>query len=151
MRVVIQRVDNASVTVNSQIVGEINKGFLVLLGVGSEDSEKDADYLVKKVCNMRIFSDENDKINLSLKDVNGELLIISQFTLFADCVKGNRPNFIQAGSPQLAEKLYLYFTEKCREQVKKVETGIFGEHMDVKLTNSGPFTIVLDSKVDGKC
>lgn len=144
MRAVIQRVSNASVTVEGKITGQIGKGYLVLLGVGQEDTKADADRIVKKMVNLRIFPDENDKINLSLKDVEGSLLVVSQFTLYADCRHGNRPGFTLAAKPELANELYEYFMEKCRESIPVVEHGIFGAHMDVALTNDGPFTIILE-------
>lgn len=140
----MQRVLNASVDVDGSTVGKINKGYVVFLGVGNEDTEEDVKRLVAKMINLRIFSDENDKINLSIKDVNGELLIISQFTLYADCRKGNRPNFINAGKPELAEKLYKYFISLCKESIPVVEEGIFGADMKVSLVNDGPFTITLE-------
>ena len=146
MRVVVQRVKHASVTINGTVNGKINNGFLVLLGVQSTDSEQDVDYLVKKITNLRIFSDENDKINLSLLDVGGELLVVSQFTLYADCRKGNRPSFFDALEPDRADALYEKFVALCREKVTKVETGSFGAHMRVDLENDGPFTVVLDSR-----
>lgn len=144
MKAVVQRVTHASVKVDGEIKGEIGNGFLVLLGVGQGDTEADADRLVNKIVKMRIFSDENDKINLSLADVDGEMLVISQFTLYADCRKGNRPNFIQAGKPDEAERLYEYFVAECRKQVPKVEKGVFGADMKVELLNDGPFTVVLE-------
>ncbi|MBR6580840.1 MAG: D-tyrosyl-tRNA(Tyr) deacylase [Ruminococcus sp.] len=144
MRIVLQRVNSASVTVEGNICGKIGKGYLVLLGVGQRDSEEDCRRLADKIINLRIFSDENDKINLSLGDVDGDLLVVSQFTLYADCRKGNRPNFIQAGKPDEAERLYNYFTEYCRSKGKHVETGIFGADMKVNLENDGPFTVVLE-------
>ncbi len=144
MKIVIQRVSHASVTVDGNVCGKIGKGFLVLLGVGKEDTEKDCERLAAKMINLRIFADENDKTNLSLKDVNGELLIISQFTLYADCRKGNRPNFLMAGAPDEAERLYNYFTELCKKEIPVVQTGIFGADMKVDLLNDGPFTIILD-------
>ena len=144
MRAVIQRVSNASVTVDGKITGQIGKGYLVLLGVGQDDTKADADRIVKKMVNLRIFPDENDKINLSLKDVEGSLLVVSQFTLYADCRHGNRPGFTLAAKPELANELYEYFMEKCRESIPVVEHGIFGAHMDVALTNDGPFTIILE-------
>lgn len=144
MRIVLQRVNSASVTVEGKICGEIGKGYLVFLGVGQGDSEDDCRRLADKIINLRIFSDENDKINLSLGDVDGDLLVVSQFTLYADCRKGNRPNFIQAGKPDEAERLYNYFTEYCRSKGKHVETGIFGADMKVNLENDGPFTVVLE-------
>lgn len=144
MKIVLQRVLSASVDVDGSTVGKINKGYVVFLGVGNEDTEEDVKRLVAKMINLRIFSDENDKINLSIKDVNGELLIISQFTLYADCRKGNRPNFINAGKPELAEKLYKYFISLCKESIPVVEEGIFGADMKVSLVNDGPFTITLE-------
>ena len=145
MRVVIQRVLNAKVEVDNNITGQIGKGYLVLLGVGQEDTKQDAERIVNKMINLRIFSDENDKINLSLGDVGGELLIVSQFTLYADCRKGNRPNFINAAKPDKANELYEYFTDLCRAKVPVVQNGIFGADMKVSLINDGPFTIMLDS------
>ncbi|MDY3844009.1 MAG: D-aminoacyl-tRNA deacylase [Ruminococcus sp.] len=144
MRVVVQRVINASVEVDGQICGSIKKGLLVFIGVGDGDSENDCKRLADKIINLRIFSDENDKINLSLKDVNGELLIVSQFTLYADCKKGNRPNFTQAAKPDIANALYEFFVDYCKNLMPVVETGIFGADMKVKLLNDGPFTIVLE-------
>ncbi len=146
MRVVVQRVKHASVTINGTVNGKINNGFLVLLGVQSTDSEQDVDYLVKKVTNLRIFSDENDKMNLSLKDVNGELLIVSQFTLYANCKEGNRPSFVEAAKPDIAVPLYEYFVSECKKTIPVVETGIFGADMKVDLLNDGPVTIIMDSK-----
>ena len=127
-----------------RICGSIKKGLLVFIGVGDGDSENDCKRLADKIINLRIFSDENDKINLSLKDVNGELLIVSQFTLYADCKKGNRPNFTQAAKPDIANALYEFFVDYCKNLVPVVETGIFGADMKVKLLNDGPFTIVLE-------
>ncbi|HIZ44135.1 MAG TPA: D-tyrosyl-tRNA(Tyr) deacylase [Firmicutes bacterium] len=144
MKAVIQRVSSASVTVDGEIVGQIQKGYLVLLGVTHDDTRAEADRIVKKMVNLRIFSDENGKINLSLKDVDGSLLIVSQFTLYADTRHGNRPGFTFAAKPELAEELYEYFIAKCREQIPVVEHGTFGAHMDVALTNDGPFTIILE-------
>ena len=146
MRVVVQRVKHASVTINGTVNGKINNGFLVLLGIQSTDSEQDVDYLVKKVTNLRIFSDENDKMNLSLKDVNGELLIVSQFTLYANCKEGNRPSFVEAAKPDIAVPLYEYFVSECKKIIPIVETGIFGADMKVDLLNDGPVTIIMDSK-----
>lgn len=145
MKAVVQRVTHASVKVDGEVKGSIGKGFLVLLGVGQDDTEADADRLVKKLVNLRIFSDENDKINLSLSDVCGELLVISQFTLYADCRKGNRPNFIQAGASDMAERLYEYFVSECRKHVSVVEKGVFGADMKVELLNDGPFTVILEN------
>ena len=127
-----------------EYTGKIDNGLLVFLGVSDQDTKADCERLAKKIANLRIFSDENDKINLSIKDVNGELLIISQFTLYADCRKGNRPNFINAGKPELAEKLYKYFISLCKESIPVVEEGIFGADMKVSLVNDGPFTITLE-------
>ena len=146
MRVVVQRVKHASVTINGTVNGKINNGFLVLLGIQSTDSKQDVDYLVKKVTNLRIFSDENDKMNLSLKDVNGELLIVSQFTLYANCKEGNRPSFVEAAKPDVAIPLYEYFVSECKKIIPVVETGIFGADMKVNLLNDGPVTIIMDSK-----
>ena len=145
MKIVIQRVREAQVEVDNKIVGSIGKGFLVLVGITHTDIEKEADYLANKLCKMRIFEDENGKMNLSLKDVGGELLIVSQFTLYADCAKGNRPSFIEAARPEQATPLYEYFCKKCEEQGIKVEKGVFGAHMEVSLLNDGPVTIVLES------
>ena len=146
MKFVIQRVNNASVTIDEKIVGKINKGFLALIGVSNDDTKEIADKMIKKLIGMRIFDDENGKTNLALADVDGELLLVSQFTLYASCKKGNRPSFINAGAPDMANEMYEYIIEKCREQVKVVETGEFGADMKVKLENDGPFTIVLDSE-----
>ena len=144
MRLVIQRVKNASVTVENSIVGKINQGFLVLLGVAPEDTREIADYLVQKLIKLRVFEDENEKMNLGLKDINGELLIVSQFTLYADCTKGNRPSFSNAAAPEKANELYEYFIKKCKEENIKVEHGIFGANMKVELLNDGPVTIILE-------
>ena len=144
MRLVIQRVKNAEVKVDDKIVGKIGQGFLVLLGVTHTDTKEEADYLVKKLCNLRVFKDENDKMNLGLKDIGGELLIVSQFTLYADCTGGNRPAFINAAKPELAEPLYEYFCEKCEANGINVERGIFGADMKVSLLNDGPVTIILE-------
>ena len=144
MKIVIQRVQNAEVKVENETVGKINKGFLVLLGVTHGDTKENADYLVKKLCKLRVFRDENDKMNLSLKDVNGELLIVSQFTLYADCTQGNRPSFINAAGPEEANELYEYFCEECQKNGIKVEKGIFGADMKVSLINDGPVTIIIE-------
>lgn len=144
MRLLIQRVSEAKVEVDKEVVGKIGNGFLVLLGVGQEDSTAEADFLVEKLCNLRVFRDENEKMNMSIKDIKGELLIISQFTLYADCKKGNRPSFIKAADPKIAEKLYEYFISKCKEKVTTVEKGIFGADMKVSLINDGPVTILLE-------
>ena len=129
---------------DEKTVGSIDKGFLVLLGVTHTDTKETADYLVKKLCKLRIFEDDNEKMNLGLKDVNGSLLIVSQFTLYADCSEGNRPSFINAAKPDIANELYEYFCEKCAEQDIKVEKGIFGADMKVSLLNDGPVTIILE-------
>ncbi len=144
MKIVVQRVKNAQVEVEGKTVGKIKQGFLVLLGVTHGDTKEQADYLVKKLCNLRVFKDENDKMNLGLKDINGELLIVSQFTLYADCSNGNRPSFINAGKPEQAEELYEYFCEKCSENNIHVEKGIFGADMKVSLLNDGPVTIIIE-------
>ncbi len=146
MKFVIQRVTEASVTVDEKIVGQIGKGFLVLIGVAEDDTKEIADKMVKKLCNMRIFDDGNGKTNLGLSDVDGQLLLISQFTLYADCKKGNRPSFVKAGGPDMANEMYEYIIQKCKEAVPVVEKGIFGADMKVQLSNDGPFTIVLDSE-----
>ena len=146
MRIVVQRVKYASVTIDGKVNGRINNGFLVLLGIKSTDSKQDVDYLVKKVINLRIFTDENDKMNLSLKDTNGKLLIISQFTLYGDCKDGNRPSFIEAAKPDVAIPLYEYFVSECKKQIPIVETGVFGADMKVELLNDGPVTIIIDSE-----
>ncbi len=146
MRFVIQRVKEANVKVDGKVIGEIGKGFMVLIGVCQDDTKETADKMIRKMINMRIFQDENDKTNLALSDVNGELLLVSQFTLYADCHKGNRPSFIKAGSPDLANELYEYIISECKKQVSKVEKGEFGADMKVSLINDGPFTIVLDSE-----
>ena len=145
MRFLIQRVTKASVAVDGEIVGKINKGFLVLVGVAEEDTEEIADKMVKKLLGLRIFEDAEGKTNLDLKAVGGELLMVSQFTLYADCRKGNRPSFIKAGNPEHANRLYEYVMAKCREEVSVVEHGSFGADMKVELLNDGPFTIMLDS------
>ena len=144
MKAVIQRVSHASVTVDGKICGQINQGFLVLLGVVLEYTENDCIRIADKLIKLRFFSDENGKINLSLKDISGELLIVSQFTLYADCRKGNRPNFIRAGKPDDAERLYNFFTEYCKKSIENVQTGIFGADMKVELLNDGPFTVILE-------
>ncbi|HJA44465.1 D-aminoacyl-tRNA deacylase [Lachnoclostridium sp. An118] len=145
MRFVIQRVTNADVKVEGQTIGEIGKGFMVLIGVSDSDTREIADKMVKKMLGLRIFEDENGKTNLSLDTVGGSLLLISQFTLYANCKKGNRPSFIEAGDPAMAEEMYEYIIGKCRETVPTVERGQFGADMKVSLTNDGPFTIILDS------
>lgn len=144
MKFVIQKVAHASVTVDRQVIGQIGRGFLVLIGVAEDDTKEIADKLIKKLLNLRIFEDSEGKTNLSLRDVQGSLLLISQFTLYADCKKGNRPSFTKAGNPTLANELYEYVIEKCRAEFP-VETGSFGADMKVELLNDGPFTIILDS------
>lgn len=146
MKLVIQRVSRASVSVRGNITGAIEKGYLVLVGVGPDDTKEDADRLVRKMTGLRIFSDENGKINRSIRDVGGSLLLVSQFTLYADCRHGNRPGFTNAAPPQLAKELYEYMIEACKKEIPVVEQGIFGEDMAVELVNDGPFTIVLDSE-----
>nr|WP_314630423.1 D-aminoacyl-tRNA deacylase [uncultured Mogibacterium sp.] len=145
MKFVIQRVTHADVVVDGNEIGRIGKGFMVLIGVSKEDDKTIADKMVDKMIKLRIFEDENGKTNLSLDDVDGELLLISQFTLYANCKKGNRPSFIDAGAPDEANDLYEYIIEKCKERVKVVERGEFGADMKVSLLNDGPFTIILDS------
>lgn len=144
MKAVIQRVLNASVTVDEEIIGAIGRGYLVLLGVGADDTKETVDRIVKKLVNLRLFADENDKTNLSIRDISGSLLIVSQFTLYADCRKGNRPSFTNAGSPALAEELYEYFIDTCKKEISVVEHGSFGAHMKVALVNDGPFTVILE-------
>lgn len=148
MRVVLQRVTRACVKVDGEVIGEIGKGFLLLLGVAESDDEAAADRMADKICKLRIFEDTDGKTNLSLADVGGELLVVSQFTLYADCHKGNRPSFIKAGAPDKADRLYRYFVERCRQHVSRVEHGSFGAYMNVELVNDGPFTLMLEG--DGK-
>ncbi len=145
MRFVIQVVSSADVKIEGRVAGSIDKGFMVLVGVGQDDNEQIADKMVSKLLGLRIFPDENGKTNLSLSDVGGSLLVVSQFTLYADCRKGNRPSFIRAGAPDEANRLYKYIVSKCRESVDRVETGEFGADMQVSLVNEGPFTVILDS------
>lgn len=146
MKFVIQRVSEASVSVDHKMIGKIQKGYMVLIGIAEEDNEAIADKMVRKMTGLRIFEDENGKTNRSLADVNGSLLLISQFTLYANCKKGNRPSFTEAGSPDKANTLYEYIIERCKETVLNVQKGSFGADMKVSLTNDGPFTIVLDSE-----
>ena len=145
MRAVVTRVSSASVTIDGAVRGAIEKGYLVLLGVGPQDTEAVCDKLAEKICNLRIFEDENGKMNLNLEQVGGALLVVSQFTLYADCSEGNRPSFFRAGAPDLANRLYEHVVERCRMYVDKVEHGEFGAYMQVELLNDGPFTLVLDS------
>lgn len=144
MKIVLQRVTSASVTVDGQVTGSIGMGYLVLLGVGRDDTEEDCRRLADKIIKLRIFADENGKTNLDLAAVGGSLLVVSQFTLYADCRKGNRPNFIQAGDPDQAQRLYEYFVDYCRSRGQHVETGVFGGDMKVELLNDGPFTVILE-------
>ena len=144
MKLVIQRVKNASVEVEGNIVGKIEKGFLVLLGIKVGDTKEHADYLVKKLCNLRVFTDENEKMNLSLKDVGGQILIVSQFTLYANCSDGNRPSFIEAARPEEAIPLYEYFCDECAKKGFEIQKGIFGADMKVQLLNDGPVTIIIE-------
>ena len=146
MKFVIQRVTHAEVAVEGEVIGKIGKGFMVLIGVAQDDTRVIADKMVKKLTGLRIFEDENGKTNLSLTDVGGELLVVSQFTLYADCHKGNRPSFVRAGAPDKANRIYEYFVERCKQYVPKVEHGSFGADMKVELLNDGPFTILLESK-----
>lgn len=145
MKFVIQRVTEASCTVEGKVTGQIEKGFLVFIGVSADDTTQIADKMVKKLLGLRIFEDENGKTNLSLHDVDGQLLLISQFTLYADCRKGNRPSFTNAGKPDMANEMYQYIIANCKQEIKIVEQGIFGADMKISLLNDGPFTIILDS------
>lgn len=146
MKIVVQRVKHAEVNVDGNTVGKIGEGLLLFVGVGNNDNESIADKLVKKICNLRIFEDENKKMNKSIKDINGELLVISQFTLYADCKNGNRPSFTNACEPKKANEIYEYFKKKCMEQIPIVESGIFGADMKIDLLNDGPVTIVLEEE-----
>ncbi len=146
MRAVVQRVHRASVSVDGKLVGAIGKGLLVFVGVGSRDTEADLEWMCEKILNLRIFEDEQGKMNLSVLDVDGELLVISQFTLYGDCRKGRRPSFSEAASPELGKDFYEAFLSKLKAKIKKVEQGIFGAHMEVELVNDGPVTLLLDSE-----
>jgi len=145
VKFVIQRVTDANVSVDGKVVGKIGKGFMVLIGIAGTDTVEIADKMIKKLIGMRIFEDENGKTNLALKDIGGELLLISQFTLYSDCKKGNRPSFVNAGAPDMADEMYQYIISQCKKEIDVVEKGIFGADMKVSLVNDGPFTIVLDS------
>lgn len=144
MKLVLQRVKKASVSVDGSITGNIGPGLLIFLGVHEQDTTETADFLVKKCSELRIFSDQNDKMNLSVKDIDGEALVVSQFTLLADCNKGRRPNFTSAANPEKGNQLYTYFVNRLREQIRKVETGVFGANMQVELINDGPVTLILE-------
>lgn len=144
MKAVIQRVKKAQVEVEGKVVGKIDTGFLVLLGVGIGDTKEQSDYLVKKISKLRVFEDENEKMNLGLKDVNGKILVISQFTLYGETKDGNRPSFINAEKPDKANEMYEYFKTRCKEEGLEVQSGIFGAHMEVTLQNSGPVTIIIE-------
>lgn len=144
MKLIIQRVSEASVKVNNEEISKIEKGYLVLIGINNSDTKSNADYLVNKLVNLRLFEDENDKLNLSLKDIEGELLLVSQFTLYADCSHGNRPSFKEAAKADYARNIYNYFVEQCKNIVPVVKEGIFGSYMKVNLTNDGPATIIIE-------
>ena len=146
MKFVVQRVKEAKVEVEDKTVGSIKKGYMVLIGIKETDTKEIADYMVNKLINLRIFEDENEKMNLSLTDVKGELLLISQFTLYGNCQNGNRPSFIEAAKPDKANEIYKYIIEKCKEKIEKVETGIFGADMQVSLINDGPVTIIIEKR-----
>ncbi len=146
MKFIVQRVNKSQVEVEEKIVGKIDKGFMVLIGITHNDTKEIADFLVRKLINLRVFEDENGKMNLSLKDVQGSLLLISQFTLYADCTSGNRPSFTNAAKPELANELYEYIIEECKKQIPNVQTGIFGADMQVSLVNDGPVTIILEKE-----
>lgn len=146
MKFIVQRVNKSQVEVEEKIVGKIDKGFMVLIGITHNDTKEIADFLVRKLINLRVFEDENGKMNLSLKDVQGSLLLISQFTLYADCTSGNRPSFTNAAKPEFANELYEYIIEECKKQIPNVQTGIFGANMQVSLVNDGPVTIILEKE-----
>ena len=145
MKLVVQRVKNANVVVEGKTIGQIGQGYMVLIGIAPTDTKEIADFLVQKLIHLRVFEDKNEKMNLSIQDIDGELLLVSQFTLYADCNHGNRPSFTEAAKPDMANELYEYFVEKCREEnIKKVATGEFGADMQVTLQNDGPVTIILE-------
>ena len=146
MKFIVQRVNKSQVEVEEKVVGKIDKGFMVLIGITHNDTKEIADFLVRKLINLRVFEDENGKMNLSLKDVQGSLLLISQFTLYADCTSGNRPSFTNAAKPEFANELYEYIIEECKKQISNVQTGIFGADMQVSLVNDGPVTIILEKE-----
>lgn len=146
MKFIVQRVNKSQVEVEEKIVGKIDKGFMVLIGITHNDTKEIADFLVRKLINLRVFEDENGKMNLSLKDVQGSLLLISQFTLYADCTSGNRPSFTNAAKPEFANELYEYIIGECKKQIPNVQTGIFGADMQVSLVNDGPVTIILEKE-----
>lgn len=146
MKFIVQRVNKSQVEVEEKIVGKIDKGFMVLIGITHNDTKEIADFLVRKLINLRVFEDKNGKMNLSLKDVQGSLLLISQFTLYADCTSGNRPSFTNAAKPEFANELYEYIIEECKKQIPNVQTGIFGADMQVSLVNDGPVTIILEKE-----
>lgn len=145
MKFIVQRVSSAACRVDDEVTGSIQKGFMVLIGISDSDTKEIADKMIKKLIGLRIFEDSEGKTNLSLKDVNGSLLLISQFTLYADCRKGNRPSFTDAGKPDMAKEFYHYIIESCKNQIAVVEQGVFGADMKISLVNDGPFTIILDS------
>lgn len=144
MKLIVQRVKQASVEVDREIVGSIERGYLVFIGITHTDTKEVVDYLVEKLCNLRVFEDEKGKMNLSLKDIGGKLLIVSQFTLYANCIHGNRPSFTGAAKPDMANELYEYFCDKCKEKQIEVQKGIFGADMKVNIINDGPVTIILE-------
>ena len=144
MKLVVQRVTDANLKVNNEEISRIGKGYLVLIGIRDLDTKENADYLVKKLVNLRVFEDENDKMNLSIKDINGELLLVSQFTLYGDCSRGNRPSFTDAARPEDAKELYDYFVQECKKHIPVVKEGIFGSYMKINFTNDGPVTIILE-------
>ena len=144
MKLVIQRVLDANLKVDNKEISKIGKGYVVLIGIKDSDTKENADYLVNKLVNLRIFEDENEKMNLSIKDINGELLLVSQFTLYGDCSRGNRPSFIEAARPEFAKELYDYFVKECKKHIPIVKEGIFGGNMKINLTNDGPATIIME-------